>query len=78
MSGKDMSDTNHLVGSPEAEIRIDEPLVRSLLRDQVPELADLPLEFLLIRIDPPVFHRSKNGRYYSRCRECPRCRPESK
>lgn len=46
MSGKDISDTNHLVGSPEAEIRIDETLVRSLLRDQVPELADLPLDFI--------------------------------
>lgn len=46
MSEKDTSDTSHLVGSPEAEIRIDEDLVRALLRDQVPEFADLPLEFV--------------------------------
>lgn len=46
MSGKDTSDTNHLVGSPDAEVHIDEELVRALLRDQVADLADLPLRFI--------------------------------
>jgi len=32
-----------MAGPPEAEIAIDAELVRALLREQHPELADLPL-----------------------------------
>jgi aminoglycoside phosphotransferase (APT) family kinase protein len=35
-----------LVGSPEAEVLIDEPLIRKLLGDQYEEAADLPLTFV--------------------------------
>jgi aminoglycoside phosphotransferase (APT) family kinase protein len=34
------------MGSPPAEIDVDEPLVRSLLAAQHPDLSDLPLEYL--------------------------------
>lgn len=46
MSEKDIAGRNLLAGSPDREIHIDENLVRMLLRDQWPDLADLPLEFI--------------------------------
>lgn len=46
MSEEEISDPNRIVGSPDAEVHIDEDLVRALLRDQVPALADLPLRFI--------------------------------
>ena len=38
--------TNAGIGSPAAEVQIDEPLIRKLLADQFKELAALPLSFV--------------------------------
>lgn len=46
MPTADPTPTNMLVGSPDAEVLIDEPLIRKLLRDQYGEATDLPLTFI--------------------------------
>lgn len=42
----DATPTNTLIGSPAAEVRIDESLIRKLLVDQFGDLAQLPLTFV--------------------------------
>lgn len=46
MNSIDPGPTNALIGSPAAEVHIDEPLIRKLLADQFEELAALPLGFV--------------------------------
>lgn len=46
MTGINPADTNTMNGTPPAELEIDEPLIRSLLKDQTPDLAELPLDFI--------------------------------
>ena len=46
MTGINPADTNTMIGTPPSELEIDEPLIRHLLKDQVPELAELSLAFI--------------------------------
>lgn len=46
MNSIDPGPTNALIGSPAAEVHIDEPLIRKLLADQFEALATLPLRFV--------------------------------